>query len=269
MKRILVRADCHSGHQTGLTPPDWQYRRIKNPANAHLKRRNKFYEIQREAWRWYCDVIKKLQPIDILFEMGDMIDGRGEKSGGTELITTDTNEQNTMAVQSIEQVRAKRIVGVYGSPYHTAPGYADNEDAIADAFGRKFTLGAKEFPDVNGKIFYLKHRVSKTSIPHGQHTLTQKPKLWNLIWAARGMQPKADIAIHAHIHEFNEAQGCLGQVITCPALEWSTKYGSRNFDGYVSMGLISFEIPENKKEVFAWHHHVLELPQMRVKALKL
>jgi hypothetical protein len=200
--------------------------------------------------------------------MGDMIDGRGEKSGGTELVTLDTNEQNEMAIQSLEEVKAKKIVGVYGSPYHTAPGYADNEDAIADAFGAKFKIGAREFPDINGVVFDLQHKVGKTSIPHGQHTMVAKAQLWNMIWASRDMQPKAKIVLRAHIHDFTECQNSMGQAMSCPALEWSTKYGSRIVQGHVSMGLLSFDISE-KGEVDSWVYHELILPQMRVKTLKL
>ena len=91
-KRILVMGDTHCGHIAGLTPPEWHFN-SNNKSSITLKKRNVFAKLQKEMWNWYIETIESLKPFDTLFCMGDLIDGRGEASGGTELLTTDCNEQ--------------------------------------------------------------------------------------------------------------------------------------------------------------------------------
>ena len=62
-KRVLVIGDAHCGHTSGLTPPKWQTR-----------------DCQSEVWEWYYHLVRTLNP-DVLFVMGDMIDGKGKRSG--------------------------------------------------------------------------------------------------------------------------------------------------------------------------------------------
>jgi hypothetical protein len=88
MKRVLIMSDLHCGHRVGLTPPDWQYR----PGV-----RSKWRKIQQACWNWYANEIEEAGPFDVVIVNGDAIDGRGERSGGTELLTTDRHEQVEIA----------------------------------------------------------------------------------------------------------------------------------------------------------------------------
>ena len=51
-------------------------------------------------------IVRDLQPVHLLLVGGDCIDGRGEKSGSTELITVNRNEQCQMAAECIRVWRA-------------------------------------------------------------------------------------------------------------------------------------------------------------------
>src|SRR5271157_652517 len=100
--RMLVISDLHCGHLAGLTPPDqWIHG-------------TSFYEQQKKTWNFYINTIKELQPIDILICNGDAIDGKGTKSGGTELITSDRNLQSQMAIECLKQVKAPSNILTYG-----------------------------------------------------------------------------------------------------------------------------------------------------------
>ena len=99
-KRVVAMGDLHCGHRVGLTPPKWQSA-IKG---------NKYHKIQVELWEEYKNIIKHLQPIDALIVNGDCIDGRGERSGGTELISTNRQEQINMAATCINFCSAKKVV---------------------------------------------------------------------------------------------------------------------------------------------------------------
>lgn len=86
-KRFLIGADLHCSHRVGLTPPRFQ---------SQIKGK-KYYKIQNECYDWYAKELETLKPIDIYCLNGDLIDGDGGRSGGTELITTDIREQREMA----------------------------------------------------------------------------------------------------------------------------------------------------------------------------
>lgn len=266
MKRVLVISDLHCGHQTGITPPDYQYRMISNPHTNSDHQHNRFAEIQNQVWTWYVESLEQLQPIDILLDVGDNIDGRGEKSGSTELIEVNQNRQCSMAVMALKLAKAKNIFMVYGTPYHSAPGYNDWEDGIAESMKAE-RIESKLFVDINGVVFDLRHRASKSSIPHGQGTLLAKQKLWNTIWAELEMQPNADIVLRGHIHDYSFIGRQNWMAISAPGLEWSTKYGNRICDGIINVGLLYFDI--ESKDDFIWKHIGCNLGVLKDELIKV
>lgn len=251
MKRVLIFSDPHCGHQAGLTPPDSRFRVISNPETALESLQNRFVEVQTQVWQWFSKTVKALQPIDILFDMGDNLDGRGEKSGSTELITADQNKQCAMGVRAIREIKAKKNYMVYGSPYHATSGYSDWEDGIAKDI-EAVEIASKLFIDVEGVIFDLRHKASKSSIPHGQGTLLAKQKLWNSMWAEVDMQPNADVVIRGHIHDYSFIGRQNWLAMSAPGLEWWTKFGDRICDGIINIGLVYFDI--KSKNDFTWEH---------------
>ena len=94
-RRIVVIGDGHSGHIAGITPPKWQTR-----------------DEQAEVWDWYYPLIRTLNP-DVLFVLGDMIEGKGKRSGSTELITADRMVQVEMATEVIDAVGCDEITMIY------------------------------------------------------------------------------------------------------------------------------------------------------------
>jgi len=257
-------ADPHCSHRVGLTPPAWQLR----SAEAEPKRM-KYVHIQQECWNWFKKTIAALKPIDILFVMGDAIEGCGYRSGGTELITTDRNIQIDMALKCIKQANAKKIVMVRGTPYHT--GFAeDREDLIASFLNCK--IGDHEWVEVNGLIFDLKHHVGRSEVPHTRGTAIARDSIWNLIWASEEDQPKADILLRAHVHYhayYGEARnGRPFLAATCPALQaMGSKFGAKRMSGRVDYGLLCFDT--TPKGTYTWQAHIAKLVSQKAQALKL
>ena len=124
--RAILLGDYHCGHCVGLTPPKWQWR-----ATAGHTRRDKIATIQAEQWAWYAATIKRIGPVDLVLANGDLIDGSGHRSGGTEQITTDRQEQTDMAVECLRAIKARQYVMTYGTAYHTGD-EEDFEDHIAE-----------------------------------------------------------------------------------------------------------------------------------------
>ena len=223
-KRCMVISDPHCGHCAGLTPPKWQ------------QEFSSFYDQQGEMWEWYADKCKQLKP-DILFAIGDLVDGKGKRSGGTEQITTSFKEQLEMAEYCLDATGAKDIVAVYGTPYHTG------QEEDFEGFLKNIKIGGHEFPKVHDIQFDLKHKIGSSSIPHGRYTALAKSRLWNQLWKDIDGQPKSDIIIRGHTHYFDYCGNNNFLAMICPALSgWGSKYGVRQCEGIVNTGLLWFDI---------------------------
>jgi len=240
--RVVFFGDSHCGSNVGLTPPAYQYKYIKDPKTEEHRTRNKWASLQKECWDWYVNTMDMLQPIDLLLNMGDNIDGDGERSGGTELITTDRKVQVCMAIEAIEIAKAKKMTMVYGTPYHTGKA-EDFEVDIAAHF--KCKIGCHEWEEINGCIFDLKHKQSNCKNP--------ATGIWDNIvdnreWAGLGEQPKADVLVRAHTHRFVmlKIEDCIG--IGIPALQaYGTKFGAKECTRKVQFGLLALDVwPDGK-----------------------
>ncbi|MCK5608845.1 hypothetical protein KAR91_43635 [Candidatus Pacearchaeota archaeon] len=235
--RVLLPGDLHCGSNVGLTPPAYQYKYISNPKTEEHRRRNKWARLQKECWDWYVNKVTLLKPIDKAFILGDLIDGDGSRSGGTELITTDRKVQMCMAIEALEILEAGGMVMVYGTPYHTGQA-EDYETDAAQYFGCK--IGGHEWENINGCVFDLKHKQSNCKNP--------ATSIWNEIvdnreWAVLGEQPKADVLVRAHIHRFCHIriEDCIG--ISIPALQaYGTKFGARACSRKVQFGLVALDV---------------------------
>jgi len=250
--RVLFFGDSHCGSNVGLTPPEYQYQYIANPRTEEHRIQNKWAKLQKECWNWYMNRLAVLKPIDKLFVMGDVIDGDGKRSGGTELITTDRKKQVRMGIESIEVIEAGGMVMVYGTPYHTGQS-EDFEVDIAKHFSCK--IGSHEWEDVNGCTFDLKHKQGNCKNP--------ATGVWNEIvenreWAGLGEQPKANVLVRAHTHRFimMRIEDCIG--ITIPALQaYGTKFGARQCSRKVQFGLLALDVwPDGE---IVEHVHIAKL----------
>ncbi|MCK9570959.1 hypothetical protein M0R72_18570 [Candidatus Pacearchaeota archaeon] len=254
MKRIVVISDLHSGHQSGLTPPEWQ---------REYKKRDKFQRVRQVLWDFYAEKLEALQPIDRLVVNGDAIDGKGERSGGTELIEADRNIQAAIAADCIKYAKAKAVNLISGTPYHT--GRDDDFEYTVASLCHADHYAAHEWVDCEGVIFDFKHKTNGSVIPHGRYTGPQRAALWNLIWAERGIQPLARIIVRSHVHFFGYSGDARKMVITTPALQAWTKFGSKECEGTNDIGLVSIDCEGGEYE---WHAHMLDMKWAAAKPIR-
>ncbi len=252
--RLLAMGDLHSGHVAGLTPPPWQFQyqhvddKSDDPEDVLTRARNKCASLQREGWDWFTSTLNRVnkeKQIDGCLINGDAVDGPGKRSGGTECVTTDMNEQCKMAEYAIRRVGARDHYMTYGTPYHTGTDN-DYEVIIANNLGAK--IGPYLFLDINGCVLHAKHEVSSSSVPHGRHTALAKARLWNQLWSAQEKQPEANVYIRSHVHyhcgAFGEGKsGEVWEAMSLPALQAAhTKFGARRCEGTVSYGFVVFDV---------------------------
>ncbi len=249
MKRVVVISDLHCGNRGGLTPPAWQYSHDAEDKDMH-----KFAHVQRQLWEWYSKKAAELQPIHALLINGDAIDGKGEKSGGTEQITLDRHKQTEIAEICIKEMKAEVIRMTYGSPYHTGID-EDWEDMVAKAVNA--LIGGDDNYDINGVIFNMKHFESRSVVPYGRFTPLMRDRMWNELLHLRQGYPKADVLLRSHAHYYLHAEDAYGKAFVTPSLELYTKFGTRRCSGDINVGLINFDIEENG--VFSWTTHLMYL----------
>jgi hypothetical protein len=252
-KKVLAIGDLHCGHGVGLTPPAWQ-------SGGELG------VIQKALWDHYAETVQSIGKVDLLIVNGDTIDGKGKRSGGTELIEPDLTRQTEMAAECVDLVKTNRVVMTYGTPYHTATDCgADTESQLIKDLklkkpSRTVTVGGHEWIDVNGMIFDVKHKVGSSGIPHGRATAIKKEALWNMLWAEREQNPKAHVFLRSHVHYHEYAGNSEYLAMTLPALQGpGSKYGVRQCSGTVDFGLVSFIVPANGRlEELRWKAHTIK-----------
>lgn len=256
-KRIVVISDTHCGHYVGLTPPGWQ-RAAGALAASTLP-------IRVEAWKWYAQRMKAIQPVHACFANGDLVDGRGERSGSTELLTVDPADQVNIAVRCLQETRARHYVITYGTPYHTGTS-SDVENAVASQVNAE--IAGHVWPEVNGLVFDLKHKVGGSSVPHGRHTPVARDRLWNMIWASRDEQPNARVLIRSHVHSFSFTGDGYWLGMTTPPLQAAaTKYGARQCSGTVDFGFVVFDVSSSGE--FTWHAELVSLRGTKASRIKV
>lgn len=235
----LVLSDFHSGHLVGLSPPRWH-----NPL-ADNEHQYKYAAVRKSIWEYLVEeIVEPYRPFDFLIINGDTIEGRGEFSGSTEIITADRNIQCKIAIEIIEYINAAKVMMTYGTKVHVSGSGEDWEDQIAHYVGAK--IGSHEWYDINGKIWDCKHKIATSQIPYGRLTALARDIMWNRDWASQGLQPRADVLIRSHAHYFEEIyhDECKGFIT--PALQgFGSKFGARECSGIVNIGGIVAEIEES------------------------
>lgn len=238
-KRVLILSDFHCGHRYGLRMDDeWEF------------------------WRFFKYCIKKLSPIHVCICNGDLIEGKNTRWGGTELWTADRKEQKDEAVKILKFINAQKYVFTYGTPYHT--GNEEDWEALI-AYELDAEIKGQQYLNINNRYFHVKHKIPKSSIPHGRFTSLAKQKIWNLMWADRGL-PKADIFIRSHVHYFCYCGDKDYFAVITPSLQaWGSKFGERECEGTIDWGILYIDI--NDKGEYSWNPILIE--GGKVEVLKL
>lgn len=263
-RKVLILSDLHSGHVTGLTPPAYQLK-----GHTSEPRWDKLVEVQKQIWKWFATTLQDEGPFDHTIVNGDCIDGSGDRSGGTELITTDRLQQADIACMVLEQIPTKKFTFTYGTPYHTG-NCEDFEKIIAKHFKAK--IGSHEWIKIGGLTLDIKHHLASSGVAVGHATPLVKEIVYNNLWAQRGEQPQADIIIRSHVHSYTHCEVRVGEqlvhAVSTPSLQgYGSKFGARKCSKPVDVGFLVLDIQkEGGKITFNLRPLIAQLPILRAGA---
>jgi len=233
-KRVIIISDLHCGHRAGLTPPAWQYK-PPYPSKDHQK----FAEVQRTVWNFFDKTLRQIGPVHALIVNGDAIDGRSD-SNLKELLEPSRDSQVAMAVDCINHVQAKRTRLVQGTPFHT--GKLEHwENQIADKIGAPKPK-PRYWATIYGQEIDVRHKVSRSIIPHGRYTPLARARVWDAYWAEREKRPTVNIFVRSHVHYCVQCWEPGHMMFTTPALQAYSEYGVRECEGVIDIGLICLDI---------------------------
>lgn len=248
MVRVMAISDTHCGHVVGLTPPPWK---IEGTGEYY---HDKFARFRRQTWRWFEGVVKKNRPIDRLIVNGDCIDGRGERTGGTELITPDRLEQADMFCRIVEVINPKEIAMTFGTPYHTGM-HEDFEKEVAKRLGA--TIESRLERVIEGVRIEARHYLSSYNAPQSKFTALAREDVWRLIWSERTQKEPPHIILRSHLHSFGFCGDEYSLAIMTPGLQGlGSKFGSRICSKTVSIGLIVIDCENGE---YSWKPEILPL----------
>ena len=257
MKRILVIGDLHCGSLCGLTPPDYMVG----------KGRSQFYhDLQAEMWDRYLQTIDIFGEVDALVVNGDVIDGKGRRSGGTEQITSDMLEQSDMAIDALSRIKCGKSYFTYGTPYHTAGESGEDIDRlVANAF--KAPIEDELNLDVDGLVFNIRHKVGASGSPYNRAMQVGKHRMWDALKSLREHDEPADVYVRSHVHYFSYCGESNWTAFTLPALQASnTKYGARQCAGLTDWGMVLFNVDGGR--LCGWDCRLYELMSGRKRTVK-
>lgn len=265
--KMVVISDLHCGHFSGLTHPEFQ----NKFTTENIGKRNKLKTIQSEIYNFFnreITNIKRKGKIDILVSNGDIIDGIGAKSGGTELLTTDRLQQVKMAERIIKDIKADYNLIIAGTPYHTGD-TEDYEEILSELLiehNMNSKFGSHEWLTINGKTFDFKHFTGSSSTPHSRSTALNKEIIWTSLWEEKDLIPSpVDYIIRSHVHYYMAVDDGDCIAMSTPALQgFGSKFGSRKCSGIPRIGFLSFEIEPNGKVHI--HKHFANLVTHKAKA---
>jgi len=259
-KRVLIISDLHCGHEHGLTHEDFDYL----PSHNAAERRAKSAKARKVLRQFFYEQVKPLAPFDVVVANGDLIDGRGERAGGQDLIFIDRQDQVDCAIAILKDLNASKYVITSGTPYHSGTMEQWERD-IAFAVSAEFSNHI--FFPVNDLVFDCKHKVSRSSVPHSRHTSVAKERMLNVIDAADDRQPKSDVTIRSHIHLFNYCGGPGWLAMTTPSLQGATTYGEGQVSGSVDFGFLVFDVKSRMD--YTWKASLCESSVLRPQLVHL
>jgi len=270
-KRMIALADTHIGSQYGYFPQHMRSTRMIPKA---------IYNTSVVASEWLDYQIAKFRPrggYDVCLCNGDLIDGKGEITGGREIIESAIIEQCNLGTNFLKTIKAKDYILTAGSGYHVG-NKEDYEAICAKDMGCEKLYSQIAF-QINSKWFEARHfTTGGTSPTTNKAQSIKKDQIYTALdkhsldigcsndlfkklgeytekvedESIKTNAPLPTVYIRAHVHKHDYMSGSSGDILlmTLPGLQLKSIYGDRKCVGIVDYGFVVFDVTE--KGVMSW-----------------
>lgn len=261
-QRIITISDLHVGSKHGLCPD-----LVEMDEGAY-----KSSKLQKAVYKEWKALIKRLGKPDVLFFLGDGVDGKQKKEYGKPCWTTSFATQAEVCGELIDQWQAKKVYGVHGTGYHAACEGERMEEAlmqdVLNAVPDNDGVYAPphRFVEVGGVVFHLchKHGVTKIFRSRGSSLRAQMSQAREQF--ARGLGPLPDVILRGHAHRYDAASDASMGGFVIPPWQLTTPYAQMNspLSWLCEIGCVEFTVSGGR---WTYEEHIIEF-KGRVKGIE-
>ncbi len=255
MKTVIIN-DLHAGSKFAVKSFD------QNP-------------IQEKLYNFWSELARKWANPDLLILNGDIIDGIGYRSNLDEQWTGDLMEQARDAIKLIRMYKAKRIIIVRGTPYHTQTEGVDIEEYIGEQLGAEVEGGrySTEIKLVNiapkgapPRVVHVAHHLAGSRYFMYRGTALSRDMAQLMLneghFIDRDVHEKITGVVRAHNHYFWYSESASRFMLSAPAWQVMTPFMAKiGPTSAPDIGAVRFEVDSDG----TWYkeHRLIESGAMR------
>ena len=263
-KTILVLSDVQDGHKLSICSSQPKYSQAP-PAEPTIYQPNKVQKALYKAWE---EVAKEWKRPDILVLNGEPIEGQQYKNMGTEVWTTDLNDQLEDAKVLIDMFDAKKIYCTRGSDYHVSLKGVPLEEAFGQMVGAEKVGGYyapyEIYLEEEGVVFNFAHHVGYNMEFYRSTALTREMALMKLNESHKW---KADVIVRSHVHYFWYVGSTSHMTMSTPCWKLADWFMQRKGPGGAvpDIGAVRFTVDKGK---YTWEKKIYKLPAFKAPLIK-
>ena len=236
----IVVTDIHCGSYWGLSPLS-----VELPGTNDGEYR--VGKLGRLLYAEYMKLVKEFYKPDFLLFLGDSIEGKQKKSGGEGTWTTNFQTQGDVAIELLNEWKAKSFYAVRGTRYHI-------DDANADEYVAKNVSNAVSIdgqyapPDryltVLGQIIHMSHKIGGSKVWQYRGTPASRELTMNRVMDPKLDVYRANLILRGHVHHFLKLDaGPHSTMIKCPCWKLRDDYAASEnpFAWVPQLGIIVIE----------------------------
>lgn len=243
-RKILTLADLHVGSRWGLWLPKF---RVQDPRTGDdiewiLN------QTQKNLWaHWSKKMLPRIQDVECIIIIGDVIDGLAKNDRGRGLVTSDLGWQTQCATEIIRTLPEVPTYILEGTDYHELEDGRSVEQTIAESLPHA-TYGDELVIEECGIRIFARHVIgASTSTWQYMTTAPARDHMLLYLNKAEEKYGPIDVACFAHRHSFVAAEYPSGLAYVNPCWQTKTHYAVKK--GIVSppdIGWITLNIFDKK-----------------------
>jgi len=219
----IVVADPHCGSYWGLSPLS-----VELPGTNDGEYR--VGKLGRLLYNEYMKLVKEFYKPDFLLFLGDSIEGKQKKSGGEGTWTTNFQVQGAVAIDLLNEWKAKSFYAVRGTRYHIDDANAD--EYVAKNVSNAIAIDGQYAPPdryltVLGHIIHMAHKIGGSHVFQSRATAPARELTQNRIMDPKSDVYRANLILRGHLHHYARLDlGVHCSMIKCPGFKLRDDYSA-------------------------------------------